>query len=138
MRQALRPALEHIDCRLVELRLDGSNLTLYIDREEGVSVEDCRRASERAGFVLEMDDNLRGDYRFEVSSPGLARPLRFEADFRQYLGREVKLKLRGAGGKKYRGSIESCENAVLTLALDGKKTELRLEDIKRANLVPEG
>ncbi len=136
LRQALRPALEHMGYRFLELRLDGSNLTLYVDKEGGIGLEDCRRVSERAGFILEMDNDLFGDYRLEVSSPGRERPLRFAADFREFLGWEVKLRLRDYKTKKLRGQIVACDDRLLTLAVGEEQVEVELEDIRRANLIP--
>jgi ribosome maturation factor RimP len=134
--RVLRPALEHMGYRLLDARLDGTNLSLFIDREGGVGVDDCRKASEKAGFILEMDDEFTADYRLEVSSPGADRPLRFPADIQEHLGDELKLKLWEPAGKKCRGRLVSCDEQSLVLAIGGEDLAFELANIRRANLVP--
>lgn len=64
----------------------------YIDREEGVTVEDCANVSRAVSRFLDAQDPIDGPYTLEVSSPGLERPLRRESDFQTFAGSDVKIK----------------------------------------------
>ena len=80
------------------------------------------------------------DYdRLEVSSPGLDRPLKREADFERFAGRDVKLRLRvpRAGQRNFVGRIVSIADGKLVLDVDGTAIEVEVAGIDRANLVPE-
>ena len=84
----------------VELKREGGQqvLRVFVDRpgpaatpEDSVSIEDCARVAEELGTVLDVDDVMPGEYTFEVSSPGLDRPLRTADDYRRFAGRWAKI-----------------------------------------------
>lgn len=68
-------------------------LRVFIDKEGGVDLSDCQKASEEAGIVLDEADPIPGNYMLEVSSPGLDRPLRKDRDYVRYAGSDVDVKL---------------------------------------------
>lgn len=68
-------------------------LRVFIDKEGGVDLSDCQKASEEAGAVLDEADPIPGNYMLEVSSPGLDRPLRKDRDYVRYAGSDVDVKL---------------------------------------------
>jgi ribosome maturation factor RimP len=120
----------------LEISAKGKVLRLYIDKPEGITVEDCATVSNHLTKLLAVE-NVDYD-RFEVSSPGLDRPLKKESDFRRFAGEKVQLKLRVAiGGKRnYTGVLRDIKDGVLQLDVDGNVFALALENLEKARLVP--
>ena len=94
----------------VEYVKEGSSwyLRVYIDKPGGITIDDCQAASEKLSDKIDKADPIGQSYYFEVSSPGLNRPLKKESDFEKYKGETVELKLyKPMGGrKKYEGKLE--------------------------------
>ncbi|MBU6505414.1 MAG: ribosome maturation factor RimP [Betaproteobacteria bacterium] len=112
-------------------------LRVFIDKAGGIGVEDCAAVSNQLTRVFAVEGI---DYdRLEVSSPGLDRPLKREADFERFAGRDVKLRLRvpRAGQRNFVGRIVSTADGKLVLDVDGTAIEVEVAGIDRANLVPE-
>ncbi len=128
----------------VEYRREGREmvLRLYIDREGGVSLDDCAAASRELSAVLDVEDFIPGHYTLEVSSPGLNRPLKKESDYRKYQGRLVKVRTfellaDDAGNKRktFTGELIGLEDGVVRLKLtEGQTAGIPLEKIAKANL----
>lgn len=118
-----------------------SLLRLYIDSEQGITLDDCERVSHQVSGVLDVEEPLRGDYTLEVSSPGLDRPLFKPEHYARFVGHRVRLRLHAPlnGRRNYSGVIEGVAgDDVLTLETDDDgRLELPLRDIDKANLVPE-
>ena len=83
------------------------------------------------------EELVPGQYRLEVSSPGLDRPLVKPADFRRFAGREIKLQTRQRIGnrRRFRGILEGVEGGAVKVEQDGEMIEIPLEQIARANLL---
>ena len=100
----VRPSLDHLGIELVDVRWSGRGqgavLRLIIDRDGGVSLDDCERVSKAAGAVLDAYDPIVSSYRLEVSSPGAERPLHTLDDWRNALGRRVNVRLRSGDGER--------------------------------------
>ena len=79
----------------VEFVKEGSNryLRLYIDKEGGITVNDCEAISRPLSDMLDVEDYIEESYILEVSSPGLGRPLKKDKDFKRHLGDEVEIRL---------------------------------------------
>src|SRR5690606_22208616 len=88
-----------------------STLRIYIDKPEGILVEDCERVSRQASSVLDVEDPIQGEYTLEVSSPGMDRPLYNLDQYTLYLGEEVSVRLRipYEGRRKYKGRLVGVE-----------------------------
>jgi ribosome maturation factor RimP len=90
------PVLEEIGLELVEVQFrreqSGWVLRLVIDKQEGVSLDDCAAVSREIGQLLDIEDFIDQAYNLEVSSPGLNRPLKSMADFQRFIGRKAKIK----------------------------------------------
>ncbi len=118
-----------------------SLLRIYIDSPGGITLEDCERASRQVSAVLDVEDPIKGQYTLEMSSPGLDRPLFTAEHFRQHIGQMVKLRLRVPveGRRKFTAVIRKVEGELLQI--DSPETEekwqLSLENIEKANLVPD-
>lgn len=138
----------------VDLRGGGKARTLRItiDKPEGVTHDDCANVSREVSAILDVEDAVPGaSYTLEVSSPGLDRPLVRAQDFLRNTGRILKIMTREpvAGNRHFEGRLESFANDRLLLdvirakkpkpghAPPGKKVEIELANIEKANLVPE-
>ena len=141
--ELLAPEVAALGYELVELDAPGAGgsgtLRIYIDREEGITVDDCERVSHRVSGLLDVEDPIPGHYVLEVSSPGLDRPLRTEEHFRRQLGHVVKVVLAPGkpGRRRYKGRVVAMNEGVLELEVDGEQVSLALSDIESARLVPE-
>jgi len=139
----LEPAVEALGYELVELEFHGqgggSLLRLYIDRAQGVTLDDCEQVSRQVSAVLDVEDPLPGAYTLEVSSPGLDRPLRKQADYARFAGRQAKLELLlpRAGRRRYTGTLKGLDADEVLIEVDGEIQRLPLAEIAKARLVPE-
>jgi ribosome maturation factor RimP len=113
-------------------------LRLYIDREGGVTVDDCQRVSEQVGAFLDVEDPLPGSYVLEVSSPGFDRRLRTLAHFERFSGEQARVELRDAreGRRNFLGRLAGVEGSAVLLEVDGEVWRLPLSDISVARLAP--
>ena len=120
-----------------ELQNRGRLLRVFIDRPEGISIDDCVLISNQIGNVLAVENDF--DYgRLEVSSPGLDRVLKKAADFAKFIGQEASVKLRLAvdGRKNFVGTIVAVTDENLDFQVDGKPYQFNLQQIEKARLVP--
>lgn len=107
-------------------------LTLFIDKEGGVSLDDCERVSRAVEPLLDDKDPIAQSYFLCVSSPGLDRPLKNESDFKRALGKdvEIKLYLRREKKKEYIGKFLGFNAlSISVLCKDGKEREFDLKEI---------
>ncbi len=117
-----------------------SLLRVYIDAEDGITLDDCERVSHQVSGILDVEDPIHGHYRLEVSSPGLDRPLFRPGHYARVLGRRVRLRLREpvAGRRRLAGRLERVEDdTVWVREDDGTVHEVPLARVDRANLVYE-
>ncbi|EIY8040989.1 ribosome maturation factor RimP [Vibrio vulnificus] len=117
---------------------EHSTLRIYIDHENGITVEDCAEVSHQVSAVLDVEDPISVAYSLEVSSPGLDRPLFKPAHYEQFIGQEVNvvLKMAVANRRKWKGEIYSVDGEAITLTVDGQQEEFALSNISKANLIP--
>lgn len=123
----------------VELLQQGkySLLRIYIEREEGVTIEDCEKVSRQVSALLDVEDPIAGEYTLEVSSPGMDRPLFSIEHYSQYVGSEVDLKLRRPldGRRKFKGQIIKVSGDIVGLVVEGSEYDLEFSDIEKASIV---
>ena len=116
----------------------GRLLRLFIDKPGGVTVDDCAAASRHLTRVLAVEGI---DYeRLEVSSPGLDRPLRKEADFARFAGQKAEVRMRtpdASGRRKFVGVLRGAEAGQVSMELDGRVVALALDDLDKARLIPD-
>ena len=115
-------------------------LRLYIDREGGVTVDDCSTVSRQVGAMLDVDDPVEGRYLLEVSSPGIDRPLFDLSQFQRFIGKQVKLKLNMPvmQRRQYKGTLLKVEGENIFITDDaGQEICLPFSVIEKANLVGE-
>ena len=134
------PVLEKAGFELVDLeyRKEGSGwvLRLFIDKEGGVTLDECADISREVDVLLDAGDIIQREYSLEVSSPGFNRPLKKEADFKRFAGRQAQVKTIEAIGasRNFKGRIESCEEGMVALNVDGVTRRIPLSKIAKANL----
>lgn len=132
--------LEQMGTELVDLeyRREGSGwvLRLFIDRDGGVTLDDCADISRAVEAILDADDIIPHEYNLEVSSPGLNRPLKKDADFRRFIGRSARVKTFEVidGSRNFKGRIEGCEDSVVALNVEGTVHNIPLNKIAKANI----
>lgn len=138
LQQVLDATLPGMGYELVDLELGrGGLVRLFIDKEGGITVEDCVNVSNHLTRVF-MVENI--DYeRLEVSSPGLDRPIKKESDFERFAGREVKVKTRLPieGRKVFSGKLLGIAEGVIQVEIDRQVHAIPLASIDKARLVPQ-
>ncbi|KAB1437632.1 ribosome maturation factor RimP [Candidatus Galacturonibacter soehngenii] len=127
----LLPIIEanHYELVDVEYVKEGSNwyLRAYIDKEGGITVDDCEIVSRALGEILDKEDFIDSAYILEVSSPGLGRPLKKERDFERSLGDEVEVRTYKAidKQKEFVGILKAYDKYSVTLAFEDN-TEMNI------------
>ena len=140
VRQVVEPILESQGLELVDLEYQresqGWVLRIYLDREGGVSLDDCAGISHEVGAVLEVKDLIPSSYTLEVSSPGLTRPLKKPEDFNKFRNQMVKIKLYEPldGRRNFKGTLLGLEGDRVRVEAEQQVYELPLQRIAKANL----
>lgn len=135
----LEKTISGLGYEMVELEISnrGKMLRVFIDKAEGIAIEDCTLVSNHLSRLLAVE--LDYDYdRLEVSSPGLDRPLRREADFVRFSGETVKLKIRVPvnGQRNFVGVLHGIKDGCIQVEVDGEWLSLDLHNLDKARLVP--
>jgi len=114
----------------------GWVLRLYIDKEGGVTLEDCTRISQEVGRSLDVEDFILNPYTFEVSSPGLTRPLKNEKDFVRYRNRLIKVKTIHPieNRRQFKGRLLGVFHNGIEIEMEGGIVEIPLFNVAKANL----
>ena len=142
LQDLLQGSVEDLGCELwgIECQRVGRYLTvrLFIDKEGGVTVEDCADVSRQVSAVLDVEDPIADKYNLEVSSPGLDRPLFTLAQYTRYVGQEIVVHLRipVADRRKWQVELAKIENDMITLIVDKQEQILAFGNIQKANVVP--
>lgn len=137
----ISPTIETLGYELVRIRLvpgETSTLQIMADRKNGeIDVEDCSIISRDISVLLDVEDPINDAYILEVSSPGIDRPLTRLKDFNNWQGYEVKLETYELinGQRRFKGEIYNIEKDNITLANNGKFTELSFKLISEAKLI---
>ena len=115
-----------------------STLRIFIDHENGITVDDCAEVSRQVSAVMDVEDPITVAYNLEVSSPGLDRPLFKAEHYQRFIGSEVNIVLKIAmqNRRKWKGEILSVVGETVTIKVDGNEEAFALSNIAKANLVP--
>jgi ribosome maturation factor RimP len=133
----IEPTLVGMGYELVALERVGRGLLrLYIDKPDGISIEDCVKVSNQLTHLFTVE-NVDYD-RLEVSSPGLDRPLVKEADFIRFAGERVQVRPRLPieGRKKFVGQLLGIEDGAVQLETETGRVAIGFDEIDSARLVP--
>lgn len=123
----VEPLIEDLGYELVRVivsQRDGMTVQIMADRANGeFGIDDCEKISKEISPYLDSHDPIPGEYRLELSSPGIDRPLVRPRDFINWQGFEAKLELKQAvdGRKRFRGRLAGFENDEVLLTLEDKK-----------------
>ena len=127
--------LELVD---IEYKKEGPNwfLRIFIDKEGGVTVDDCTRVSRHIEDLIEVEEAVPSSYVLEVSSPGLDRPLKKEKDFLRFKGKRAHVTTYTPiqQQKSFKGTIRDFQEDVLFLDIDSQLVEIPREQIAKAKL----
>ncbi|PBE87718.1 ribosome maturation factor RimP [Clostridioides difficile] len=107
-------------------------IRVYIDKEEGISLNECELVSRELSPILDEKDPIKENYFLEVSSPGLDRALKKDRDFVRYQGRDVDLKLYKPlnGCKQFEGELVGLtEDNNIKIIANGKEMEFNRKDV---------
>lgn len=129
------PILERLNFELVDVEYvkEGSiyYLRAYIDKEGGITVNDCEVVAREMNDLLDKEDFIPDSYTFEVSSPGLGRPLKKEKDYVRNMGKEVEIRTYRAinRSKEFYGILKAYDNDSVTIDADGEEICFSKADI---------
>jgi len=142
LKALLEPTVEGLGYELadLEVKLGGRSgmVRVFIDRPEGISLDDCEKVSLAVSALLDVEDPVPGHYDLEVSSPGLNRRLTKPDHFRRFAGEEVKVEMRFPieGRKRFRGRLAASDEDNIRVVVDGVEHSLPISTIDTARLVP--
>mgnify|MGYP003393358448 FL=1 len=131
------PFLRSLGLELFVVQISGHQLRVFIDKEAGVTIEDCGKLSRLLNPALDVADDLPYSYSLEVSSPGLNRPLRHEEDYVRFIGKKVKIKtcVKIMEQKVFIGHLDAFESGTVRMTTDGgDKCEIPFEQISKGCL----
>lgn len=116
-----------------------SLLRIYIDKADGIGIEDCEKVSRQVSAILDVEDPISGNYHLEISSPGIPRPLFYHWQYGLYIGSVVQIKLYQpiAGKRKFSGTIVSADENTVVLAQGEQVQVFSYSNIVKANLTVE-
>jgi len=146
----IEPLLARLGYELVELEYAAGRsqavVRIFIDKpaakegegqeRQGITVDDCERASREVAALLDVDDPIPTAYTLEVSSPGFDRLLRTPAHFERFVGSRVfvELKVPRAGRRRYTGMLQAASATGIELEVDKQKVAIPYDEIGRARL----
>ncbi|MCB1838280.1 MAG: ribosome maturation factor RimP [Alcanivoracaceae bacterium] len=115
----------------------GAVLRIFIDAEDGITVDDCAAVSHQVSGVLDVEDPIPGEYNLEVSSPGMERPLYTLEQFAMYVGDQVQMRLLApvAGKRRVKGLLDAVEGEELVVKVGEEVLRVPFSQVDRANLV---
>ncbi len=129
---------EEMECVDIEYRRESNGwvLRLYIDKEGGVTLDDCTRISQKVGRTLDIEDCMETSYRLEVSSPGLTRPLKTLKDFQKSQNRLIKISTSEPieNQRLFRGKLLRVMDGGIEVEADKRNVYIPFENIAKARL----
>jgi ribosome maturation factor RimP len=141
VRKTAQEIVEFAGMELVHLQMKhepgGLLLRVYIDKEGGVTLDDCARISRQISVQLDIEDPIEERYTLEVSSPGLDRPLFSDRDFARFRGRKIRLSthLPLDGRRNFQGCLEGIVDGSVRLTLeDGRQVAIPRDQVAKARL----
>lgn len=142
LERVLAPGLSQLGFSLWGVEIAGSGrdttVRVYIDTENGVTIDDCEKASRQISAELDVEDPFAGEYRLEVSSPGLDRRLFRIEQYAESVGETLDVRLVRAfeGRRRYVGVLVGVDDDEIALRMDDEELDLPIEWIRQARVVP--
>ncbi|MBR1635132.1 MAG: ribosome maturation factor RimP [Lachnospiraceae bacterium] len=140
----IQPILEELGFSLYDLEYVKEAgeyfLRAYIDKPDGITIDDCVTVSRRMNEILDREDYIADAYTFEVSSPGIERRLRTDQHFKGAVGELVRLKLYAAkdGKKEWDGILKEAAEDTVVLDCEGTEMTIPKSEIASAHTVFDG
>ena len=140
IKEVLEDDIERLGCKVWGLEMFGrrSNQTLriYIDKNEGISVEDCEKVSKHVSKVLDAENDFSENYMLEVSSPGLDRKFFYKEQYKEYLNESLKVTFFDTQNKRtVTGRLVGAYDNSIKLELNDETKEIAFSSIIQANLI---
>ena len=142
MEEMLGPTVEAMGFGLwgIEYLSQGrySVLRIYIERDSGITADDCAAVSTQVSAILDVEDPITGEYTLEVSSPGMDRRLFRLDQYPAYVGEMVDVHLRSPfdGRRKFKGILKGIEGEDIVVQIDGHEFLLPHDAIDKARVEP--
>lgn len=139
----VEPVVAEVGFELVDIDFRQENhrniLDIVIDKENGITVDDCAIISEKVSLLLDVEDLIEQKYYLEVGSPGIFRELKREKDLVHSIGKRVKVSFKSPvkGQKQFVGMLKAFEEPTLTLNNDLQEVVVKRDNIKKIHLHPE-
>lgn len=136
-------AVEEADCECWWVEFSRgkrrAHLRVFIDREDGVTLDDCARVSRRLSAALDVENVIRQAYTLEVSSPGIERPLCAPAHYRRFVGRRAQLRCYEPidGRRRLAGVIKTAADDHVGLIVGDEEINIPIGNIRRGKLLAE-
>ena len=140
IKELLEPILYENNLELFDIEFKASGhkgvLRIFIDKEDGVTIDDCTQVSRELGTLLDVHEIVPGSYTLEVSSPGLTRPLRKPSDYIRYKGKTVKIKtIEDIYDRNvFKGKLLDFVDETVSLETKGTSYLIPYDKIEKANL----
>jgi ribosome maturation factor RimP len=136
----INPKIAPLGYECVEIEWDGAEETLrvYIDRPDGIKMEDCLRVNDLLIEANDLDALVPGDYRLEISSPGIERPLRTRDHFSRVIGQKIKVRLIERTQNRMEGAgklLGIDQDDIVSLELPAGVWNFPFQAIRKANVV---
>jgi ribosome maturation factor RimP len=137
----IEPILQDMGLELVDVEYVSQQgrwvLRLFIDKEGGVTIDDCASVSGELGDLLDVKNFVQHAYVLEVSSPGLDRPIKKEKDILLSIGKRIKVKMATPvkGRRNYTGFLRDFKDGMLQMDVDDELVSLDWRQVDKANLV---
>ena len=139
----IAPVVEGLGYELVGIEYlpqgKHSLMRIYIDQEDGVTLEDCEQVSRQVSAVLDVEDPVNGQYSLEVSSPGLERPLFVEEHYTRFAGNQVFVRTSFPldGRRKFEGILKGVDGEDVVVEIGEGTFRIPLVQIDKAHLIPD-
>lgn len=139
--EMLQPAVEALEFELLGVEFiragNHSTLRVYIDHENGISVDNCADVSHQVSAILDVEDPIATEYALEVSSPGMDRPLFTLEHFAQVVGETVNVRLNvpQEGRRNFKGDLTGIDGDMIIVKVDNQEFSLLIDNVAKANLV---
>lgn len=138
----IEPLLAQLGYELVELEYAAGRsngvVRIFIDKAEGIRVEDCERVSREVSALFDVEDPIPSAYTLEVSSPGFDRVLRTKPHFERFMGERVFVELKAPrdGRRRYTGMLRGVADAGIEIEVDRQMVNVPFAEINKARLAP--
>jgi len=141
LEQIIEPIVKGFGCELWGYDYRAFNnsalLRVYIDKENGVTLDDCASVNHQLSGVLDVEDPIKVAYTLEVSSPGIERPLLKLEHYQMFVGERIKLRLKWPveEQRNYVGILRSTDESRIELMLGDREVQVPVEAISRGRLL---